>query len=63
MSIFNQDSLVSSRWTVINEGPALEVLVTFKAPIWATGLALVAYPTRLDNPLSLTLKLSTKLGR
>ena len=34
--LFTQDSLFSTYCTVINEGPAIEVLIVCKAPIWAT---------------------------
>ena len=34
--IFTQDSLFSAYCTVINEDPAIEVLIVCKAPIWAT---------------------------
>ena len=31
--IFTQDSLSSAYYTVINEGPTIEVLIVYKAPI------------------------------
>ena len=36
LRIFTQDSLFNAYCTVINEGPAIEVLIVCKAPIWAT---------------------------
>ena len=48
--IFTQDSLVSFRETVINEGPAMEVLIVFKAPMWATGYRIMySISAQLDN--------------
>ena len=37
--IFTQDDLFSTWRTVINEGPAIEVLIVFKAPIGATVMS------------------------
>ena len=37
--LFTQDDLFSTWRTVINEGPAIEVLIVFKAPIWATEMS------------------------
>ena len=31
--LFTQDSFFSTYYTVINEGPVIEVLIIFKAPI------------------------------
>ena len=36
--IFTQDDLFSTWRTVINEGPAIEALIVFKAPVWATEM-------------------------
>ena len=37
--IFTQGDLFSTWRTVINKGPAIEVLIVFKAPIWATEMS------------------------
>ena len=48
--LFTQDSLFSTYCTVINEGPAIEVLIIFKAPIWATEFTLLNQTTPRELP-------------
>ena len=46
--MFTQDNLVNINETVINEGPAMEVLIVFKASIWTTGIVWTTFD-QLDN--------------
>ena len=48
--LFIQDNLFSTYCTVINEGPAIEVLIIFKAPIWATKFTLLNQTTQKESP-------------
>ena len=48
--IFTQNSLFSAYCTVINEGPAIEVLIVCKAPIWATEFTLLNQTTPKESP-------------
>ena len=48
--IFTQDSLFSAYCAVINEGPAIEILIIFKAPIWATEFTPLNQTTPKESP-------------
>ena len=49
--LFTQGSLFSTYCTVINEDPAIEVRIIFKAPIWATdSLHSIRQPRKNHRP-------------
>ena len=48
--IFTQDSHFNAYCTVINEGPAIEVLIVYKAPIWATEFTPLNQTTPKESP-------------